>query len=121
MNQSADRELLGMRPNLLSAATVGGGILEPLAYFPDAPRQSVFGIGTPSTVAWVFAVARSGERGRLALLAPYLLASSLGILLKVIVSFFKVPTYRRFGSVNRLIVAALNDRTRHAAEDRLDY
>ena len=54
---------------------------------------------------------------RLALVAPILLPALLGYRVKCDISIFKISVDHRLCSMGLFIVAVVNDRTRHAAED----
>ncbi len=73
------------------------------------------------TIRWVFAIVRRIKFNFCSFFAPYPFPSPLRILSIVSVPFRKVPVYGLARSVHRRVVAAMNDGSRHTAEDRFNY
>ena len=69
----------------------------------------------------ILAVIRGRKCRGLPLATPDFLPGSLGMLLEIGIPIFEVSTDCRLCDIHRLIVAVVDDRTRHATEDRLDY
>ena len=68
----------------------------------------------------VFAVIGFGKNGWRSFFSPYLVSRSPGIFFEPVVAFRKVTVYRLLRFFDCGIVAVVNDRPSHAAEDRLD-
>ncbi|MGD0075504.1 MAG: hypothetical protein ABSD31_14360 [Candidatus Binataceae bacterium] len=82
-----------------------------------------FGVlGTPPLpVTWILAIVCFGECGDLTLLAPDLFAGPSGMVPEVSVPFFNVPIDRRLRIIECLVVAVVNNRPSHAAEDGFNH
>ena len=55
------------------------------------------------------------------LLAPNLLASALGVQAKMVIALCKITINCRLSVVFGLVIAIVDDRSRHAAKNRLDH
>jgi hypothetical protein len=76
---------------------------------------------TFSSVMGVLAVIGFREFCWFPLIAPYLLADSLGVFLKVRVAFLEVSIDGSFGFVHRFVIAVVDDSAGHAAKYGFDH
>src|SRR5436309_14521886 len=76
---------------------------------------------TESSPRWIFAVLAGIKYRRDLFLAPNFIASSFGILLKMVVSIGEVPVDRCARRVRRRVIAIFDNCGGHATEDRFNY
>ena len=69
----------------------------------------------------ILAIIRVRKCGGFSLAAPDFLPSSLGMLLEIGIPISEVLIDSRLCDIHGLVVTVVDDRTRHATEDRLDY
>jgi len=69
----------------------------------------------------ILAVIRVRKCWGFPLAAPDFLSGSLGVLLEIGIPISEVLIDCRLCDIHRLVIAVVDDRTRHATEDRLDH
>src|SRR5215813_6363935 len=74
---------------------------------------------TPSPISRILAVVCFTEYWPFTFFAPYLVASSARVLRESFIPFSEMPVDCPLAFIDRRVVAVVNDRTGHAAEDRL--
>jgi len=72
-------------------------------------------------VVRILAVVRGGKLARAVFLPPDFLPRPLRVCLKEVVPLKEIAVDRRLASVQGLVVAVVNDRLGHPAEDGFDY
>jgi hypothetical protein len=84
-------------------------------------KKQAFPSRVRSTVSGVLAIVCLGKCGRHSLLPPNLISRSTGIGNKMPTTLVEIAVDSRLGVIDALIVAVMDDRSRHAAENRFDH